>query len=164
MVRYHAFLIAGLLLAMACGTSTPIPVSQKAQSSPLGTAEGADVELLGEAPCPRVNIAGPRYGHTVQPRRGQVGDLLRISCTTFRGEDWRWAPAQSMEVWWNLGYSTTAEGDSRLLAEFHPKRACRFQVTARVPPARPGTYPINVIVYYGDEFGPFLPVRFQVVP
>ena len=68
-----------------------------------------------------------------------------------------------MAVFWNVGYTTTPTGDSQLLEEFRPVRACRFRVRARVPRFPPGTYPINVIVYSNGSWGPFLPVRFRLV-
>lgn len=156
--------MAGLLMATACGTLAPMPKTPEARSGSFRpNSEGdADVDLLGEAPCRRMNVAGPQYGHTVLPHGGDVGDGLRISGTTLRGEDWRWAPAQRMEVWWDLGNSTVPQAGSVLLAEFDPRRACRFQVETKVPPAQPGTYPINVLVYFEDEVGPFLPVRFRL--
>jgi hypothetical protein len=149
------WLVGVLCVVTACASPSRTPKAAKQPS------RAAEVQLIGEAPCPRVNIATPRYGHTVFPRSGQVGDVLRITGTTLRNEGWRWATADRMEVWWNLRYSTNPERNSLLLARFAPGRACRFRVITTVPPARPGTYPINVIVYQ-EDFGPFLPTRFHL--
>jgi hypothetical protein len=147
--------------AMEAALKTARSLARADSDATTDPRETEEVRLIGSAPCPLVNVAGPGYELSVSPRRGEPGDVLVISRLTLRDEGWRWHPATKIEVWWNLK-SGLPGPESVLLARFDPERACRFRLTTTVPGVPTGSYPINTITYWKGEFGWGVPVPFHV--
>ena len=118
--------------------------------------------------CGRTNIAGDEYGTEIHPVSGPPGTQVAFSGTTLRGEDWRWAPSDRMEAWWNTetpGGPSLEEGPVMLLARIDDMERCRFETTFEVPDVEPGRYTISVFAWEedpSDGYGFFLPHRFTV--
>lgn len=120
--------------------------------------------------CGRTNIASDEYGTAIDPVTGPPGTQVTLSGTTVRGEDWRWAPSDRLEAWWNTDVPVAhgrpiADGPVLRLVRVEDMERCRFEATFTVPDVEPGRYQISVLAWDADPsegYGWFLPHHFTV--
>lgn len=118
--------------------------------------------------CGKTNIASDAYGSEIQPTSGPSGTEVLFSGTTLRGEDWKWAPSDRIEAWWNTeipGGTPIADGPVVRLVRVDDMERCRFETTFTVPDVEPGRYKISVFSWFAipqDGYGLFLPHHFTV--
>jgi TolB protein len=135
---------------------TAAPADSSAAEPPRSS-----VQAGGAPDCGMTNIASDDYGTEIHPTSGPPGTEVSFSGTTVRGEDWRWAPSDRLEAWWD---TDVPWGGIRLVRVDDMER-CRFETTFTVPDVEPGGYTISVFTWFAnpDEgYGLFLPHRFAV--
>lgn len=163
-VRTLTMLVFGAAAILAgCDGGEAVP-SAPAEPKAAQTVGG------GEPPrCRRTNIASDDYGTEVHPASGASRTEVTISGTTRRGEDWRWAPSDRLEAWWNTDVPDGApieDGPVLRLVRVDDMERCRFKAVFRVPDVEPGRYRISVFVWEknpADGYGYFLPHGFTVL-
>lgn len=157
------------LLAPACGGSGR-------SSSTAGTGSSPTPSVSGSTKAP-VSVALPNVPHCrrthpnlitestpIRPTSGPPGTHVELSGPTGRNENWSFASASKVEVWWNTNVSGSEvanapplkPGPVVLLATDWQMDRCRFTVRFDVPNARPGKYRIFVFLFfphggYGQE-------------
>jgi N-acetylneuraminic acid mutarotase len=115
-----------------------------------------------------VDLASDAYGTEITPHRGRPGDVVKISGTTMRGEDGRWASSDRLEAWWNTkspGGPPLMDGPVVKLVQVDDMRRCRFQAQFNVPDVEPGTYLVTIVTWDSppsEGYGLALPERFIV--
>ncbi len=159
----RALLVATTLLLLSCGSPETTPLASRTEPVPADTHEATP-------DCGKTNIASDEYGTEIHPMSGPPGTEVTFSGTTLRGEDWRWAPADRLEAWWNTevpasevpGGRAIRKGSVSKLVEVDDMERCRFETSFTVPDAEPGRYKISVFVWHDDGYGYFLPHHFTV--
>jgi Tol biopolymer transport system component len=132
-----------------------------------------DWSLVPTADCGKTNIATDAYGTEIHPTSGPPGTEITFSGTTVRGEDWRWAPSDRLEAWWNTdapasevpGGTPVKDGPVMMLARIDDMERCRFETTFAIPDVEPGRYKISVFAWDANSdagYGLFLPHHFVV--
>jgi streptogramin lyase len=120
--------------------------------------------------CGVTNIASDEYSTVMVPDRGPPGTGVVLTGPTLRGEDWRYAPADRVEVWWNTDVPTTQVPDQPpitpgpivLLATEDVSGRCTFSAYFTVPDVPSGRYEVRVFMYDDSGYGDFLGHTFQV--
>lgn len=123
--------------------------------------DDATLEIVRSPNCGRTNIASDEYGTEIHPTSGPPGTEVILSGTTVRGEDWKWAPSDRLEAWWD----TEVPAGGIRLARIDDMERCRFETTLSVPNVEPGRYKISVFAWDADPsegYGLFLPHHFTV--
>lgn len=160
---------------VATGANEASPAWQSTEAAP-DTADSSPQPSPSPATqdppdCGKTNIASDDYGTEIQPTSGPPGTEVRFSGTTLRGEDWRWAPSDRIEAWWNTdapgipGGAPLKAGPVVRLVRVDDMERCRFETTFTVPDADPGRYKISVFSWFEnprDGYGLFLPHYFTV--
>ena len=123
--------------------------------------DDATLEVVRPPDCGRTNIASDAYGTEIHPTYGPPGSEVMFSGTTVRGEDWKWAPSDRLEAWWD----TDVPRGGIKIVEVDDMERCRFKTTFTVPDVEPGRYKISVFAWDADPsegYGLFLPHHFTV--
>jgi len=160
------------------GTDHPAAASVAAADAELARLRFPQKRPAGRAGpvCPALSGKGA-YATTVRPTAGRPGSTVTVSGTlgvvdesgTYGGQT-----ATHVDAYWNLDsarwWSALTRSPSRAVAGSPVRhlgrqavaRRCRYRLRLRIPLARPGRYPIEVL--YGDSKGQasFAPVEFRV--
>ena len=133
-----------------------------------------EVDPAPDAPatpdCGVVNVASKQYSTTMAPEFGPPGTGAVLSGPTLRGEDWRYAPADRVEGWWNTDVPATEVPEASLLVPGRIVRLAREEVSGRctfsvyftIPDVPPGRYEVRVFMYSDEGYGSFLGHTFEV--
>lgn len=162
----RALLLAATLLLLSCGSPETTPAASTTESVPAPTDEPTP-------DCGKTNIASDEYGTEIHPRSGPPGTEVTFTGTTLRGEDWKWAPSDRLEAWWNTdapasevpGGAPVRDGPVVRLVRVDDMEQCRFETTFTVPDVELGRYKISVFSWFAipeDGYGVFLPHHFTV--
>jgi len=132
-------------------------------------------ELLASDPpeCGRADVASGDYGTEIDRAAGPPGTEVMFSGTTLLGEDWKWAPSDRLEAWWNTqvpasevpGGIPIRDGPILKLVRVDHMERCHFETHFTVPDVEPGRYQISVFAWYENPaqgYGFFLPHHFTV--
>jgi hypothetical protein len=118
--------------------------------------------------CGQISLSREEYGTDLDQRRGEPGETVKLSGTTRRGEDGRWAASDRLEAWWNTDVPNGApliEGPVIRLLTVTNMETCRFEATFEVPDVEPGRYKISVFAWSANPdngYGFALPHYFNV--
>jgi streptogramin lyase len=117
--------------------------------------------------CGVTNIASGEYSTAMLPDRGPPGTGVVLSGPTVRGEDWRYAPADRVEVWWNTDVPLVPDqpitpGPIVPLATEDVSERCTFSVYFTIPEVPPGRYEVRVFMFDEEGYGDFLGHTFEV--
>jgi hypothetical protein len=118
--------------------------------------------------CGQISLSREEYGTDLDQRRGEPGETVKLSGTTQRGEDGRWAASDRLEAWWNTDVPNGApliEGPVIRLLTVTNMETCRFEATFEVPDVEPGRYKISVFAWSANPdngYGFALPHYFNV--
>lgn len=155
---------AAFLLLAACSVPRDRPPADSAGSTEHPVPREAAQDERSR--CGVLENPGEEYGARVKPNRGRPGDPLTLFGTTFRGEDWRWAPSRKIEFWWDyrLQDGPRGMGNGFLLARVLPRDACTFRTTSTIPDVPPGGYWLRALVFHRGGFGFLGEERVRVLP
>lgn len=137
------------------------PPSETDQSTSGSDTSSQETARSASPDCGKTDITSDEYGTEIHPTEGPPGTQVTFSGTTLRGEDWKWAPSDRLEAWWN---TELPSGGIRLVRVDDMER-CRFETTFEIPEAPPGRYKISVFAWEkdpGEGYGFFLPHHFTV--
>jgi len=160
----------GFYAYVAIGREVPAAARREAWA----ILDSLEVDPALDAPatpdCGIVNVGSEQYSTTIDPGFGRPGTGVVLSGPTLRGEDWRYAPADRVEVWWNTEVPLTEVPDARplvpgrivRLAREEISGRCNFSVYFTIPDVPAGQYEVRVFMYHEGGYGFFLGHTFDV--